>query len=126
MKLSDRLEALIEPCRVIDMDIAEAIGCRILYHQDNPYIVEPCDISALGFTSKPIPEFTSNIDAAKSLIVIPDMDNIGAIWSAEEWTDNGINDNHVRATVWVFRARRVYAASVAIGTCVAALRARGL
>lgn len=40
--------------------------------------------------------------------------NITDVFSCEEWTDNGVKAEHVRASAWIPGAKRVYAATPAL------------
>lgn len=116
MNISDRIEAMTKPCRDMDLEIA-----KICFTPEEAKSLGWChSLSQLRNGLGICPNFTSSIDAAVSVIDITD----DIVWSAEEWANSGVHAEHIRASVWVFGAPRVLAASVPIGICAAAMRAR--
>ena len=137
MKLSDRVEQLDGPCRVVDAEVLCALGTHVLEKRGRDrkawwYLVGGADYDRLdpdGYRSQwnGVPAYTASLDAAMSLV--PE----GWTYVSLEVCAKGKPTQHCRASVERLVGpdeidERVagYAPTPALALCAAALRARGL
>ncbi len=105
--LIERIEGASEPCRVLDGDIACAIG-----------LLHPRDFVTPTSSVPPAPEYTGSIDAAVTLVPK------GWVWTLVEHCDGavaGLIDDRVHPVR--HDSIEVEAATPALALCAAALKA---